>query len=274
MGKKRKSQKAKKDAELVQHITMLARTGASLKESAQALGMDTKELEVLFKRRPKILKAWRQSRLNLILGIRAALAKSASEGKLAAIEKLLAELLTEVAQQPVPAIDFEHLKTAELSIAIGRQRQTVDRWRVEHGLRRNSDKTYSLPGFFVWFENFCRAKCLTKSSEGGDPLRDIKAEQIGLQVARHRKELLNRQEVICGLVAWVQNIKSFCERSVDELSRLCCNQPREKIAEIARGFFRDLYIAAARSPSELCLPPAMEKDLIDFLQGLQPHNYK
>lgn len=271
---KKRSQKTRKDEQFLQHLGMLSRTGASLDESAGALGMTVKELEDLFKKRPKVLRTWKQARLNLILHVRTALAKSAGEGKFAAIQKLLEELLrSEVAQQPAPAIDFGHLRTSELSIAIGKPRITIDRWR-KSGLQRAYDKTYNLADVFAWFEGYCRLKFANASGVSGDPLRDIKAQQIQLQVSKHRGELVDRQKVICGLVAWVQNIKYFCEHGIEEHSRLCSNQPREKIAEIDRGFFRDLYVAAAKSPKELCLPAKMEHELIDFLERLKPHNYK
>jgi len=278
MGKKRKKQNRKakqQDEEFLRHLSMLARTGASLRESAEALGMSDKELKNLFKKSPKIQQAWRQARLNLVLHVRTALAKSAGEGKFAAIQKLLEGLIqSEVDRQPAPAVDFEHLKTSELCLAVGRQRQTIDRWRIKHGLRRNPDRTYGLPGFFVWFENFCRTKYSNSLDVSGDRLRDVKSREVELRISERRGGLLDRKEIICGLVAWVQNIKSFCERSVEEHSRLCGNQPREKIAEIDQGFFRDLYVAAAKSPKELSLPAAMEKELVSFLTRLGSHEYK
>jgi len=179
----------------------------------------------------------------------------------------------EFTQQPTPTIDFTHLKTSELSIAIGKPRQTIDRWRNEHGLERAFNKTYNLADVFAWFERYCRFKYATTSEVSGDPLRDIKAQQIKLQLAKQRNELLDRQEVICSLVAWVQSIKCFCERGVEQLSRLCSSQPREKIAEVTRGFFRDLYTEAAKVPKELRLPAAMEKELVSFLKRLKPHEY-
>lgn len=278
MGKqrKRKSQKARRDAELVQHITMLARTGASLHESASALGMTDKELGDLFKKRPKVLKAWKQSRLNLVLGVRAALAKSAADGKLAAIEKLLEELLqSEVGQQPAPAIDFEHLKTSELSLALGRQRQTLDRWRTEHGLRRGSDKTYSLPGFFVWFENFCRTKYsgASASGESGDLLRDARAAQIGMQIQKTKGQLLDRERVITGQICWVQSLVTFCNRGCVELSRLCQNQPKMKVEEILRGWFRELHLYTSTVPEHLKISASMKRELESFLERLGPQDY-
>lgn len=279
MGKKKRKKlsrkaKRKKDAEFLQHISMLARTGASLRESAEALGMTIEEIEGLFRRRKKILETWRKSRLNLILGIRASLAKSAAEGKLPAIERLLEELgKVEIVQKAATAVDFEHLKTGELCLALGRQRQTVDRWRTNHGLRRDGNKTYSLPVFFDWFENFCRTKYSSSSDTGGDSLRNIKAEQIALEISRHRKELLDRDRVVTGQISWAQNLVTFCDRGADEISRLCQNQPREKIAEIMRGWFRELHLYTSTVPKHLELPSSMERELESFLGRLKPHDY-
>lgn len=176
--------KAKRDEEFLQHFGMLARTGASIDESAEALGMTGKELEGLFRKRPNVLRTWRSARLNLILGIRGAMAKSAAEGKLPAIERLLEELeKVEIIPQPAPAIDFEHLKTSELMIAIGKTRNTIDRWRNESGLKRAADKTYSLPDFIDWFERYCRSKYAT-TSVSGDPLRDARAEKSGWKLTK------------------------------------------------------------------------------------------
>jgi len=272
--KKKRSRKAKKDAEFfMQHLKLLGRTGASLRESAEALGMNDKELKNLFKKSPKVQQAWRQARLNLVLHVRTALAKSAGEGKFAAIQKLLEGLIQEVDRESAPAVDFTRLRTSELSVAIGRPRITIDRWR-KSGLRRSADKTYSLPDFVDWFEAFCKTKYSGSSDIGGDRLRDVKSREVELRISEHRGELLDRKEAICGLIAWVQNIKSFCERSVEEHSRLCSNLPREKIVEVDKRFFGDLYVAAAKSPKELSLPPAMEKELVSFLARLGSHEYK
>jgi len=82
--KKKQSRKAREDKELLKNLSMLARTGATLSESAEALGLTDKQLKDLFKKR-RVLRTWREARLSLILHVRTALAKSAGEGKLPAI---------------------------------------------------------------------------------------------------------------------------------------------------------------------------------------------
>ena len=137
---------------------------------------------------------------------------------------------------------------------------------------RNVDKTFDLSIFFAWFEEFLLRR--SEKEEGSeihlDPLKQMKAEKLKVELARHRNEILDRNEVMISLVAWAQHIVSFCDRGNVELSRLCVGQPREKIIEIHKRFFQDLHAETARVPKELHLPDDKEKELVTFLNSLKP----
>ncbi len=107
-----------------------------------------------------------------------------------------------------------------------------------------------------------------------DPLKAEKVEMIKLKIACLRNKLLDRNEIITCLVAWTQVIKSYCECGVWKLTSLCHGQTHKKIEEIHRKFFRDLYTKMSRIPRELRLPPAEEKQLVDFFQRLNGEDYE
>lgn len=202
-----------------------------------------------------------------------AIVKAAKEGKADAVRMVESFQLDE---KEHPGFDPSHITISQLTELTGKARQRIHEWHTKFGLPRNADKTFDMGIFLAWYEEFL----LKKTSAGKksvtilDPLKAVKAEKLKMELAIHRNELLDRSEVIIGQITWVQNIKSFCERSVDELSKLCSNQPREKIAEIVRGFFRDMYIEAAKVPKELRLPTAKKRELIEFLQKLKPERNK
>jgi len=177
--------------------------------------------------------------------------------------------------------EFLHKKTSGLIIfqlteITGKTRQTIYDWHTKFGLPRNADKTFDLSIFLAWHEKFLLKKASMEKKMMAilDPLRAAKVEMIKLEIARLRNKLLDRSEIITGLVARTQIIKSHCERGVWELTRLCHGQTHKKIAEIHRKFFRDLYTKMSRIPRELRLPPAEEKQLVDFFQRLKGEGYE
>lgn len=256
----------------LRNLRDLARTGASITQAAKKLGLASgRVLRTMIDEDEEVGDLWEQTRLQIFIEIKSALIETAKDGKADAVRAVESFLLDEKER---PLFDPAHITIIQLTEITGKTRQTIHEWRTKFGLPRNTDKTFDLSVFLAWFEEFL----LKKASVGKestivlDPLKTMKAEKLKVELASHRNELLDREEVICSLIAWAQHIVTFCERGVEELSRLCCNQPREKIAEIARGFFRDLHSETARVPKELRLPAAMELELIEFLQKLKPYD--
>lgn len=256
----------------LRNLRGLARMGVSVSEAAKKLGFaNGRILRAMIDEDVEVGDLWDQTQLEVYIEIKSALVEAAKEGKPAAVRAVENFLLEE---KEHPGFDPSRITILQLTELTVKARQTIHEWYTKFGLPRNADKTFDLGIFLAWYEEF-----LLKKTSGGkesvavlDPLKTVKAEKLKVELASHRNELLDRSEVIIGQVAWVQNIVSFCKRGVEELSRLCSSQPREKIADIVRGFFRDLHTEAAKVPKELRLPAAMERELIEFLKRLKPHD--
>ena len=160
----------------------------------------------------------------------------------------------------------------QLTEITGKSRQTINEWHTKCGLSRNADKTFDLDVFIAWFEEFLlkKASMEKKTMAMLDPLRAAKAEKLKVELEKCRKELLNRQEVVVSWVQWIENLKTYCNRGAEQFAVLYQNQPREKVKELMHAWFRKMYLSFTKLPQSFELPPAMEKELIDFLQRLNP----
>ncbi len=254
----------------LRNLRDLARTGASVTQAAKKLRLaNGRVLRAMIEEDIEVGDLWEQTQLEVYIEIKTAIIEAAKEGKADAVRAVENFLLEE---KESPEFDVSHITTLQLKELIGKTRQTIHDWHTKYGLPRNADKTYDLSIFFSWYEDFLLRKISLGEKPGTmmDPLRAMRAEKLKVELASHKNQLVDRNEVVIQQVAWCQNLITICERNVEELARLCCNQPREKIREIHRVFFRELHSAAVNVPNALHLPAAQEKKLKMILQELKP----
>lgn len=254
----------------LRNLRGLARTGASVSEAAKKLGFAKgRVLRTMIDEDAEVGDLWDQTQFEVYIEIKSALVNEAKEGNQAAIKAVEKFLLDEKEQ---PGLDPSHVTILQLTELMGKHRITIHRWYTKNGLPRNADKTFDLGIFLAWYEEYLLKKVSAGKAPVAtlDPLRAVKAEMIKLELAKRRKELLDRQQVVVGQVSMVYNLKSFCNRSAEKLGRICQNQPRGKIEELMRTWFRELYLSLAKETKYLELPPAMEKEFVDFLQRVNP----
>lgn len=268
--------KTDKLAKLLEDVAFLPRfkrlvsSGASRGEIADALAVTPAEFEELLED-PIVTATWQQARLDLVLDLKESLLVSAKAGKLTAISRVESVLRGELERGSGDESDVDNLTTVQLQRAIGRPRSSIDRWRRDHGLQRSKEKTYSLPGFFQWFENFCRAKFSAVGSgvAAQDRLREARARFIEQDMRKRRSELLDRGQVISGFVArWRLVVDSF-NKAVRELPIVLENQPAERMRKIMDKFFDDTLREFAKIPESLELPPAAAKKLAELFEILK-----
>jgi len=254
----------------LRNLRDLAKNGASVPEAAKRLGFaSARGLQAMLDEDVEVADLWDQTQLGIMLEIKQAIIEAAREGKPDAVRAVESFLQDEKTKG---GTDLSRISILQITEITGRTRATIHNWFTKYGLPRNADKTFDISIFLAWFEEFL-LKGFEKA-EGPeihlDPLKAMKAEKLRVELARHRNEVLDRNEVMISLVAWAQHIISFCERGNVELSRLCVGQPREKIIEIHKRFFQDLHASTARVPKELHLPADKEKELVDFMNSLKP----
>ena len=249
-----------------------ARDGLSIAEAAESLGFaSARELQTIIDEDVEVADLWKQTRLAITIELKATVMDAAREGKADAIRVVEAMLLSEKEQA---GADLTRLTTRQLVEITGRVRRTIHEWVTKFGMPRNADKTFDISIVWAWFEDFLLGKSgkeeVPKVILG--PYQAMKVEKLKAEMARHRNETLDRKAVIIQLVAWAQHIVSYCNRHNEELSRLCIGQPREKVLEIHRQFFRELHAAIARVPKELHLSDDKGKELAAFLLSLKTEN--
>ena len=257
---------------LLRNIRNEARSGASIREAAAKLKFKNgQQLRDMIDEDAEVGDLWEQTTLELQFEIRSAVIEAAKEGNIAALKAVDGLLKPE---RKVTGLDASHVTIKELTELTGKTRKTIHEWFTKCGLPRNQDKTFDLSVFIGWFEDYLLKRVTNSAAKpsivSADPLRTMRAEKMQVELAKHRNQLLDREEVAMGQIAWVQNIITFCDRGVHELAKLCSGQPREKIMEITKRFFRDLHNEAAKIPGELKLPGPKEKELTEFLLSLRP----
>lgn len=253
----------------MRYLRSLAKTTMSISDAAKNLGFaNSRALKAMFDDDEEIGELWKETRLGIKIEFDKAMFEEAKGGNPAAIKAVQQNFLLD--EKEYSGADLTRLTINQLVEVTGRVRQTIHEWFTKNGLPRNADKTFDLSVFLAWFEDFLLGK--SGKEKVLDPYRAMKIEKLKADMARHRNETLDRKAVIIQLVAWAQHIVSYCNRHNEELSRLCIGQPREKVLEIHKQFFRDFHASIARVPKELRLSDDKEKELDAFLLSLKPEN--
>jgi phage terminase Nu1 subunit (DNA packaging protein) len=266
--KKKSKRKSFGGSRLGSEVNKLAMSGCDHEQAADALGLTEADLRQRLSSNPRLARKWREGRLRLILTLKASLLKAAQAGKVSAIRQLEGVLRAELSGGSTKQPDFNHVPTSELCEIVGVTRRTLDRWRTQHGLKRSADRTYDLAEVFAWLESYYAQKHQAGDDQGDD-LRRVKAERLRAELAEKRGELLDRQEVICGLIARHQILIRWARQNFDELGRLCQGQKAERIEEILKKSFDQLKKELCNVPSELQISGEPEKHLKRCLETLK-----
>lgn len=245
----------------------MASQAPSIAQAAGRLGLSEQAFQEMLDSDLEVGDIWKEEQLKLYVETRRQVFDLAADNVPWAI-KIIYNLMTEHADAGMKT--EVNVNTNQLARLTGKSSRTVYNWHTKFGLPRNADKTFNLRIFLLWYEEF-----LIKKAGGNvsitplDPLKAIKAERIKVELAKHRKELVNRDEVIVGQIAWFHHIIGCFERGIEELTRLCYGQPREKIKEIFKNFFLRLHIESCKVPKEFRLSMKQERELFEFLQSLK-----
>lgn len=257
----------------LRNLRDLASQAPSIAQAASHLGFSEQKFQELLEEDMEVADIWKSEQLKLYVETRRQVFELAQDDVPWA-KKCVYDLMTNHPEAGLKANILEiGITTDQLAQLTKKSIQTIYNWINKFNLPRNANKTFDLSTFFSWYEEL-----LLKKSSGGnaaviplDPLKQVKAERIGLELKKSRKELLNRDEVIAGQIVWFHNILGCFERGVEELTRLCYGQDREKIAEIFESFFTRLHVESCKIPKEFRLSMKQERELFEFLQSLKPH---
>jgi len=258
---------------LLRRLKAVASQAPSIAQAASHLGFSEQKFQELLDEDLEVADIWEKEQLKLYVETRRQVFELAADD-VSWAKKCIYDLMTKHPEAGLKANILEiGITTDQLAQLTKKSIQTIYNWIKKFNLPRQANKTFDLGTFFSWYEEFLLKKA---SGENGaviplDPLKAVKAERIRLELQKSRKELLNRDEVIAGQIAWFHNILGCFERGVEELTRLCYGQDRDKIAEIFESFFLRLHVESCKVPKEFRLSMTQEQDLFEFLQSLKPH---
>lgn len=270
LGKNKDIQTAWERGRFLRNLRQLASTAVTISEAENTLELQPGQLKKMIETDAEIAELWNCERLAVTIALKKAIVEKAKEGKLNAIKQIEYLLRNEIAGRD--QVDFKRVTITQLCELTGRTRQSVHDWYTKHGLNRNSDKTFDLFDFIPWYANFIITK---KADAPGrpagnrtDPLRDVRAQNLQLDLEHKRGQLLDRQQVIAGLLARSQTLVNSLDRKAEDLAALCNNRPMVKIVEILDNFFDDVRRQQCTVPEFLQLPQKAREKYQELMELL------
>jgi len=221
-------------------IRAIAVTPICMEEASKRLGMGPEGLVKLYRRDPDVRDIWDRGKVDMAVRLKQGLMARATAGKPDALRTVEQILAGEFAGPPGRQMDFGRLTPTQMAEATGFARQQILRWHKGSGLPRNVDgRTYSLPAFVTWFEQFIKGK-VTGTTTGPNRLQNAKAERLELELAKRRGELVEVESVKAGLLARERALVAILEHKPEELSHLIEGKTRQQIRPVLEKFAEDL----------------------------------
>jgi len=256
----------------IRNLRNLASVAVTVDEAARRLELaNPDELHYMIENDPEVRDTWRQTRQEAFIRIKVALAKTAFEGNQAAIRAVENLLPTQADLKRLP--DTHKLKVADIAILTGRTRSSVYEWVNKGRLPVDADKTIDLGSFIRWFETYITdsmiQKYASKKTDQSSRLHAMKAEQIELELKRHRRELLPREEVMAGILHRYQLLINTMRQKAPQMAQLCQGQKPERVIEIITDCLGDICRELCHVPAEFYLPEAAAKAYQKVLEILK-----
>lgn len=253
--------------QFLRNLQALAGIVSTVSEAAHKLGLQSGEaLREMLDTDRDAAEIWSQTRLNTIIAAREALLTAAKEGNQAAIRAVENYLREEKQSAGGAQFDLARLRQVELTELLSVTRPTLNEWESKYHLPRNTDKTYSLKDVLRWYVEYLKLRSDSGSKLSADKLRDLKATEKELDLAERRGMLLDRNDVIAGLVARYQNIVGAFRYKKRELAVMLHSQTIDGIDDILGRFFEDLQREQLNIPEFLKLSPAANEKLKECLE--------
>ncbi|AQT69944.1 hypothetical protein STSP2_03144 [Anaerohalosphaera lusitana] len=255
---------------LLKNIGELAATGVNIGEAEHHLKLATGELKAMMAEQSEVADIWNQSRLKLTIDLKQAVVANALQGKVGALKQVETLLRREIAR---PSADFHSLSIADMCEILGITRQTLHDWYKERGCPRNSDGSYDLCQFFEWYERHIietRGTAGKSAAPKLDPLKAAKAQKMEKELAELEGRLLDRQQVVMGLMARHQKFVNESGRGLHDLAMRCHKRDSEDILKLLNEHMTDLRQKMCEVPAEMRLPSDAENKLIEVMSMLAP----
>jgi len=253
--------------QFLRNLKALAGVVETVSEAARKLELSSgQELRDILDTDIEAANIWNQTRLDTKIKAREGLIAAAAEGNQAAI-RAIENYLRDDQRPAAGGADFHKLIQKSVADLFDVDRLTVRNWTDRHNCPRNTDGTFDLASVIRWWKDFEKRKSGTHV-EASDKLRDLKAEEKKLDLLERQHSLLDREEVIAGLVARAQNMVAAFNYKRRELANMVHNQTIEGVEDILGRFFEDLQRQQLEVPEFLELPEAAAERLKECFELL------
>lgn len=254
--------------QFLRNLEGLAGVVETVTEAAGKLKLSSgRELRDILDNDSEAADIWDQKRLDTKIRTRQGLLKAVEDGNQQAI-RVVENYLRDDQRATAAGPDLKKLIQRQIAELFDVTRITVKNWVDRHGCPQNIDGSYDLGAVIKWHTNY-QQRQHGGHVEPADKLRDLKAERMALQLSEEKGELLNREEVIAGLLARWQNIVGAFRYKRRELASMCHNQTVEGIEDILGRFFAELQGKQLELPDFLKLPENAGKLLQQLFELLQ-----
>jgi len=253
--------------QFLRNLAALAGVVETVSEAARKLGLASGQvLREILDSDIEAANLWSQRRLDTKIAAREGLISAAADGNQAAI-RAVENYLRDETRPAAGGPDLNKLIQKQVADLFDVDRLTIRNWTDRHKCPRNVDGTFDLSSVIRWWRQFEQRKSGTHVVST-DPLRDMKTEEKRLDLAERRGSLLDREEVIAGLVARCQAMVSAFNYKRREVATMCHNQTVENIENILGRFFDDIQRRQLELPEFLSLPAAAEEKLNELMNIL------
>jgi len=256
----------------LRNVRNLASVPVTMDDASRRLSLNgAEELERILETDTEAGDTWRQTRQEAFITIKLALVKTAMKGNQAAIRAVENFLRAEM-DYKVGSSGPRRLRIIDIANLTGQLRGTIHNWISRYQLPLGPDKTIELKDFIRWFEIFTAEKAADKNGGKNDQasrLHAMKAEQIELELKRHRRELLPREEVMAGILHRYQILVNSVRQRAPQMAQLCLGQKPERIVEIITNSMGDICGDLCKVPAEFYLPEPAAKAYQKVLEILK-----
>lgn len=236
---------------LLRNLRRLASVGATRHEAAHDLGLPLADFEALVSKDLEAAEIWNSGKLETAIRVKESLLAHAEAGKAQAIKQLENVLRAEIAH----AQFNPHRVTEPLVCEIfGVTRQTLNIWHREKGCPRNAgETTYDLPAMVRWFERWTRQKAGIAEAPTINPLQQVKAERLELELAARRGELVEVERVRAGWVVRARALVAILERVPEQYAQMAAGKTRQQLLPMLKALVEDIrreYVATVDAASD------------------------
>lgn len=247
-------------------ISQLAAVGMTKAEVAVRLDIELAAFEDMLIG-PEAADIWTRAQIETLVQLKTGILESAMQGKgpaLKSFERILQD------DRPASSLDVYRMTEKQMLAVTGVTRQTLHTWVTEKALSRNSDKSFDLRVFIRWFEGFSQRKVnVNPKVASEDEMRNIKTADLKRKLDAELGKLLDREEVIAGLVARQQWENQFYDQNIESVCQKCGPLPPAGVREILDKFHDQRRLELSKVNIELQLGDKLQAEFEKFLKKIE-----